>query len=48
MRFKYRHVDIRSLKGMRLAERLQRNGWKIISVGFDTILFEKPIMKRRK
>jgi hypothetical protein len=42
----YRTADTRNLKGLRKAERLQREGWKIVSVGFSTIQFFKPKVKK--
>lgn len=38
---KYKTVDTKTLKGLIEAERLKENGWKIISVGFYEIIFEK-------
>lgn len=39
MRIEYKTVNIRTLKGLRKAERLKEKGWKIGSVGFETIQF---------
>ena len=41
--YKYRRVDTNTLKGLRTAERLHTNGWKAISVGLTTIVFEKKV-----
>lgn len=41
MKRKYRTIDTRTMKGLKEAERLKRNGWRIISAGFWTIIFEK-------
>lgn len=38
----WRTVDTRTLKGLLEAERLHRNGWKIVSVGLYILLFFKP------
>lgn len=47
MKYQYKTVTIRSLKGLKRAEWYKSHGWKIISVGFETIQFEKPINKKR-
>lgn len=41
MRYHYKNVNVRNLKGLKLAEKLQSQGWKIINAGIDTLLFEK-------
>jgi len=41
MKLQYRTVDLRTLKGIKLAERLKANGWKIGSVGFYTLQLYK-------
>lgn len=38
---KYRTVDTRTLEGLKLAERLKANGWRIIRTGLTLIYFEK-------
>lgn len=38
---KYRIVDTSTLKGLKLAERLHANGWKMESVGLYLIMFSK-------
>lgn len=40
-RNQYRTVDTSTLKGLQQAERLQRHGWKIVSVGLFLIQFFK-------
>lgn len=41
MKFEYQQVDTRSEEGLKRAEKLKANGWRIISVGFCTLLFER-------
>lgn len=41
MRFIYKTIDTRTLKGLEAAENLKAKGWKIISVGFWLITFER-------
>ena len=43
--FEYILIDIRTIKGMDTAERLKRQGWKIISVGFTSLQFERKKSK---
>lgn len=43
---KYRTVDVTTLKGLKLAERLHRNGWQMGRVGPFTIQFYKREVKR--
>ncbi len=38
---KYKTVDTSTLKGLKQAERLYTNGWKIIRAGLFTIQFVK-------
>jgi hypothetical protein len=38
---RYRTVDLRSERGFTESESLQKRGWKIGSVGFNTIQFFK-------
>lgn len=38
---KFKTVDLNSIQAFTLAEKLQANGWKIISQGFNTLTFEK-------
>jgi hypothetical protein len=47
MKFKFKVIDLRNIKGIRGAERLKRLGWSITSVGFTTVVFEKTIQERR-
>ncbi|MFA5049045.1 MAG: hypothetical protein WC516_08530 [Patescibacteria group bacterium] len=42
-KYKYRTVDTRTLKGLKTAETLKRNGWKVITHGVTTIQFEKKL-----
>lgn len=42
MKFKYKTVSTRTLKGLKQAERLKNNGWKIGAVGWESIDFWKP------
>lgn len=37
----YKTVDTRTVKGLKIAERLQSQGWKVGYVGFYTIQFYK-------
>lgn len=41
--FEYKTVDTSTLKGLKQAERLKENGWKVISVGLFNIQFEREI-----
>lgn len=43
MKYQYKTVDTSTEKGILEAERLMRNGWKIISQGFLLITFEKEL-----
>lgn len=43
MKFKYRTIDTSTLKGLKLAERLHQNGWKIIRSGLFLIYFEREV-----
>lgn len=43
MKFKYRTIDTSTLKGLKQAERLHENGWKIIRTGLFLIWFEKEV-----
>lgn len=38
---KFKTVDLNSVHALTLAEKLQANGWTIISIGFNTVTFEK-------
>jgi hypothetical protein len=40
--FQHKHVDLRNEAGIKLAEQLKDKGWKVISHGLDSIMFEKP------
>lgn len=42
MKTRYRMVDTSTLKGLRLAERLHQNGWRMLRVGLFMINFYKP------
>lgn len=42
---KYRTVDVTTLKGIRTAERLKANGWRIVSSSWWRIAFEKKEAK---
>ena len=48
MAYKYKTIDLRTVKGIKQAERLKSLGWKIISVGFNTIMLEKKIERTNK
>ena len=41
MRFDYKRITLKTNKDITIAENYLNKGWKIISFGFDTILFEK-------
>jgi len=43
MKYKYKTIDTRTLKGIRSAENHLKNGWKIISNGINNILMEKEV-----
>jgi len=40
-KYKYKTVSLRTTKGIATAERLQKNGWKVISHSPDVYIFEK-------
>jgi hypothetical protein len=40
--FEYKTVNTRTEEGIRNAERLQREGWKPINAGIDTVQLERP------
>ena len=44
MAYKYKTINLRLIKGIKQAEKLQSLGWKIISVGFTTVTMEKKII----
>lgn len=44
---KYKTVETRTLKGLRQAERLKANGWKITGNGLFTIRFEKKVSPKK-
>lgn len=48
MKYKYKRVDVTTLRGIEEAEKLQRQGWHAISTGFYTIVFEKLVTKQSK
>jgi hypothetical protein len=41
MKYQYKRIDTRTVKGLKQAENLKAKGWRIILVGIDYILFEK-------
>ena len=41
MKYNYKLIDTRNFAGLKEAEKLKSQNWKIISVGFYSILFEK-------
>ena len=41
MKYTYKTVDTRTIKGLKYAEYLKAHGWHIISIGFYTLTFEK-------
>ena len=43
---KYKIVDTSTLKGLKEAERLHQNGWKMDRVGLFIIHFSKKIIKK--
>jgi hypothetical protein len=42
-KFEYRRVSTHTLAGLKAAEKLQAAGWRIISSGLFTILFERAV-----
>lgn len=40
--FDYKNVDTSTLEGLKEAERLKENGWKIVRTGLHIITFERP------
>ena len=41
MKIKYKRIDIRTLKGLKEAERLQEKGWVLYSNSIDVLYFYK-------
>lgn len=48
MKYKYKTISLKTVKGFKDAERLHRNGWKIVAHGIASIQFEKSIKTRKK
>jgi hypothetical protein len=44
-KYEYRTVVVDSVKGLEQAEKLQSMGWRAISTGVNTIIFEKSAMR---
>lgn len=44
--FEYKTVDTRTVQGIRQAERLKENGWRIIRSGLFSIQFEREKKKK--
>ena len=40
-KFSYKTVNTKTVEGLKLAEKLKSDGWKIISTGLFNITFEK-------
>jgi hypothetical protein len=43
MKYQYNTVSIRSERTLKQVERLVMLGWRIISIGFETLILEKII-----
>ena len=41
MKYEYKTISTRSIHGLKLAERLQKQGWRVISSSFTIIVFER-------
>lgn len=41
MKYQYKTIDTSTLRGLKQAESLKANGWRLISVGLYTLIFEK-------
>jgi len=41
MKLQYRTINLRSVKGFERAEKLQRLGWVVAQVGWDTIALKR-------
>lgn len=46
MKIEYRTVDTTTLEGLRTAERLHANGWKMGRVGLFSIRFYRAVRSR--
>jgi hypothetical protein len=46
MKFEYKRIDISTVDGIKRAERLKANGWKIISTGLFSLLMESPTKRK--
>ena len=46
--YKQKRIDTNTLAGLKKAEWYKSHGWKIISVGFNSIDFEKLIERKIK
>lgn len=42
MIYEYKTISLRTLSGVKQAERMKANGWEIVSIGFETIMFQRP------
>ena len=40
MSYEYKRIDTRTVEGIEKAEKLQAQGWKVVNVGFGSIIFE--------
>jgi hypothetical protein len=43
-RYEYKLIDTTTVDGLKEAEKLKEDGWKIQAVGFSDIQFEKKLM----
>ena len=48
MKYLYKTINVETMRGIKLAERYQRSGWFIASVGLFTIQFYKPVPRSGK
>lgn len=48
MKFEYKTIDTSTEAGLKKAERLQKQGWKILNNGFWSIQFEREKKVKKK
>jgi len=47
-KYEYKRVDLRTERGIKEAEKLKADGWRIVSHSPDVIEFERPILKEAR
>lgn len=44
MKYKYKSIDTRTMRGIKIAEKLRAKGWEVVSVGATHIVFQKETL----